>query len=150
MHLLLFYFYQFSTRVNPYFKGILMPKYFFMLLFCQSQLNVIWISSLCVLVSMILPQRFLACIQILRSCPASPETRRPTRCRFPRRVDSAGPVSPTCTDLKGRKLATRRNPRWLANPNSGLTQYECGRMKPFVSLLHSSFLSKEAAPATRR
>jgi hypothetical protein len=29
-------------------------------------------------------------------CPASPEKRRPTRCRFPRRVDSAGPVSPTC------------------------------------------------------
>ncbi len=29
-------------------------------------------------------------------CPASPEKRRPTGCRFPCRVDSAGPVSPTC------------------------------------------------------
>ncbi len=39
-------------------------------------------------------------------------------------------------DLKGRKLATRRNPRWLANPNSGLTQYECGRMKPLLCPRH--------------
>ena len=29
-----------------------------------------------------------------------PRKRRPTRCRFPRRVDSAGPVSPTCTYSK--------------------------------------------------
>jgi hypothetical protein len=39
-------------------------------------------------------------------------------------------------DLKGRKLATRRNPRWLANPNSGLTQYECGSMKPLLCPRH--------------
>jgi hypothetical protein len=31
------------------------------------------------------------------SLSREPRKRRPTRCRFPRRVDSAGPVSPTCT-----------------------------------------------------
>ncbi len=29
-------------------------------------------------------------------CPASPEKEDQTRCKFPCRVDSAGPVSPTC------------------------------------------------------
>ncbi len=32
----------------------------------------------------------------LEGLSREPRKRRPTRCRFPRRVDSAGPVSPTC------------------------------------------------------
>ncbi len=47
-----------------------------------------------------------------------------------------GPVSPTCDGSKRRKLATRCNPRWLENPNSSLTQYECGRMKPLLCSRH--------------
>ncbi len=38
--------------------------------------------------------------------------------------------------LKRRELTTRCNPRWLENPNSSLTQYECGRMKPLLCPRH--------------
>jgi hypothetical protein len=64
-----------------------------------------------------------------------PRKRRPMRCRFPRRVDSAGPVSPTCNRSK-RPKATRRNPQWLVKPNSGLTQSEFGRLQPLLCPRH--------------
>jgi hypothetical protein len=51
---------------------------------------------------------------------------------------SAGPVSQTCYWSKRRKLATRCNPRWIENPNSSLTQYKCGCMKPFIVSASSS------------
>ncbi len=73
----------------------------------------------------------------MQCVPRAQKEEDQTRGRFPRRVDSAGPVSPICfPDLKGRKLATRRNPRWLVNPNSGLTQSECGRLQPLLCPRH--------------
>ncbi len=35
-----------------------------------------------------------------------------------------------------RELDKRCNPRWLVNPNSSLTQYESGRMKPLLCPRH--------------
>ncbi len=50
------------------------------------------------------------------------------------------PLSWSCVSdlllLIRRELAPRCNPRWLLNPNSSLTQYECGRMKPLLCPRH--------------
>ncbi len=55
------------------------------------------------------------------------------------RIAPLHPLSWPCVSdlhfLKAR-AATRRNPRWLANPNSSLTQYECGHMKPLLCPRH--------------
>jgi hypothetical protein len=46
-----------------------------------------------------------------KNMSCEPRKRRPTRCRFPCRVDSAGPVSPTCNRFI-RPSMTRKPQLW--------------------------------------
>ncbi len=46
-------------------------------------------------------------------------------------------LSPICFPRSKRPIAaTRCNPRWLVNSNSGLTQSECGRLQPLLCPRH--------------
>ncbi len=55
----------------------------------------------------------------IRYCPASPEKEDQTRCRFPRRVDSAGPVSPTCIGCIRPKAGNALQPSITRPHNEG-------------------------------
>ncbi len=69
-------------------------------------------------------------------CPASPEKEDQRAAGSPAALTQLALCLRLAPDLKGRKLATGRNPQWLVNPNSGLAQSECGRLQPLLCPRH--------------